>query len=237
MISTGIMELSDEFIAAHGYGTPGHYALISFTDTGIGMSEDTQKKIFEPFFTTKAVGEGTGLGLSIAYGIVKSHKGFINVYSEPGQGTTFKILIPLLEEPLRTGKEAEAGPSRRRIGTETVLVAEDDVSVRKLTRIILESAGYRVIAAGDGEDAVAKFNDNRDALQLVILDMIMPKKSGREAYEAIRKIRPGIKVLFMSGYTMDIISKRELLADGMHCIFKPVSPKELLKKVREVLTQ
>jgi two-component system NtrC family sensor kinase len=233
-IGTGRRELDNGFVAAHGYGKPGHYALVSFTDTGAGMNEETQKKIFEPFFTTKEIGEGTGLGLPIAYGIIKQHNGFINVYSEVGNGTTFKILMPLLDKSEEPVQEAGVAVSLRG-GAETILIAEDDGALRDLSRIILESFGYRVMTAVDGEDAIRVFMEHRDDIHLVILDMIMPKKNGKEAYEEIRNASPTIKALFTSGYTMDLITRRELLTEGMDCIFKPILPKDLLKKVREVL--
>jgi PAS domain S-box-containing protein len=233
-ISTGTTEIDDGYIAAHGYGEKGTYVLISVTDTGIGMDAETQKKIFEPFFTTKGIGEGTGLGLAITYGIIKQHDGYIHVYSEVGEGTTFKILLPVIEEGALKDQEFEkAAPLRG--GTETILVAEDDASLRKLSSIVLESFGYTVITAMDGEDAITKFMENRDKIQLVVLDMIMPMKSGKEVYEEIRRICPDVKALFASGYTMDIITKKELQDKGMDFIPKPVAPKDLLKKVREAL--
>lgn len=233
-IRTGFSEIDNDFISTHGYGNPGRYALISVTDTGPGMDEETQKKIFEPFFTTKGVGKGTGLGLAIAYGIVKSHGGFINVYSEEGKGAEFEILLPLIEESPGRGRTTGAEASLRG-GTETILVAEDDAPLRKLSRIILESFGYTVITAADGEEATARFMESSDRISLVILDMIMPRKSGREVYEEIKKASPGIRVLFASGYTPDPLNRRELPEDGTDCIIKPVSPKDLLKKVREML--
>jgi CheY-like chemotaxis protein len=233
-ISTEMRELDGAFVAANGYGTPGKYALISLTDTGTGINAENQSRIFEPFFTTKGVGEGTGLGLSIAYGIIKQHSGYIKVYSEAGAGATFKLFLPLVDETREPGqKAAELKPPRG--GTETVLLAEDDPMLRKMTRIVLESAGYRVIPAEDGEDAVAKFREHGDTIQLLVFDLIMPKKNGKEAYEEIRNIRPGIKTLFTSGYSMDVISKKEMLDQGVDILQKPVLSKELLTKVRETL--
>ena len=233
-IGTGLEELNDEYVAAYGYGKPGKYALITVADTGQGMDAETQKKIFEPFFTTKGIGEGTGLGLAISYGIIKQHSGYIKVYSEPGQGTVFKIYLPLNEEAASPDKKTEAAVSVKG-GNETVLVAEDDASLRKLARIVLESFGYSVIAAEDGEDAITKFMENRERISLVLLDMIMPKKNGKEVSEAIRKVSPGIKILFASGYTMDIIKGKELKEAGSDFIQKPFTPKDLLIKVREIL--
>ncbi|TAN37542.1 MAG: response regulator [Nitrospirae bacterium] len=233
-IGTGVEELDEEYVAAYGYGKPGVYALITVSDSGCGMDEETRKKIFEPFFTMKGIGEGTGLGLAISYGIIKQHNGFINVYSEPGQGTVFKIYLPLIEEPAVLGKQAEPLVSVKG-GSETVLVAEDDASLRKLTRIVLESFGYTVITAEDGEEAIARFMENRDRIRLVMLDMIMPKKNGKEVSEVLRQTSPGIKILFASGYTMDLVKTRELTESGFDFIHKPIQPKDLLKRVREIL--
>ena len=225
------VELDDEFIKAHGYGKPGPYAVISFADTGMGIDEETQKRIFEPFFTTKEVGNGTGLGLSMVYGIIKQHEGFINVYSEPGKGTNFKIYLPLIA-PMAGGKETKESfmPPR---GTETVLLVEDDERVRKITLSALEDFGYHVIVAFDGEDAISKFKENKDRIQLCISDMVMPKLGGREAYEAMRKIRPDLRVIFMSGYAPD--RAKGIIDEGLDFVSKPVSPTDFLRKVREVL--
>ena len=234
MIGTGLQEIDDEYIAANGYGTPGVYALITVADTGCGMDTETQKKIFEPFYTTKSMGEGTGLGLAISYGIIKQYNGYIKVYSEPGNGTLFKIYLPLLEEAASLEKKTEASVSVKG-GNETVLVAEDDASMRKLTRIVLESFGYSVITAEDGEDAITKFMENRDRIDLAVLDMIMPKMNGKEVSEALRKMNPRIKIFFVSGYTMAIIKNKELTESGFDFIHKPIRPQDLLIKVREVL--
>ena len=233
-IGTNVMEMDDSYVLAHGYGKPGTYAVIAVTDTGVGMDEETQKKIFEPYFTTKGLGLGTGLGLAIAYGIVKQHDGFIQVYSEKGEGTTFKILLPAIKHKASTvRKDEEAVPVKG--GTETILVAEDEPSLRRLMKIVLESYGYTVITADNGEDAVSRYAEKKDDIRLVILDMIMPKKSGREAYDLIRQISPGVKTIFASGYMMDLVRRQELLAQGLDFISKPIAPKDLLKKVRETL--
>lgn len=233
-ISTEIREIDDEFIKAYEYGAPGTYAVISVTDTGTGIDKEKQSRIFDPFFTTKEVGKGTGLGLSIAYGIIKQHNGCIKVYSEPGRGTTFKIWLPVVEDKAEKKLEVEACSSPKG-GTETILVAEDDTSLRSLTRLVLESSGYKVITAEDGEDALTRFMENKDRIALVVLDMIMPKKSGKEAYEEISKVSPGIKTLFLSGYTMDLIKTQGIIEAGLDFIHKPARPRELLRKVREAL--
>ena len=232
-VQTSIFEIGEEFIRTHAYGEPGSYALLTISDTGGGMDEATRRRIFEPFFTTKEVGKGTGLGLSMVYGIIKQHYGYITVASEPGKGTVFSIYLPLVAgtEP---AKEKMA-PAAEQQGGETVLLAEDDRDVRRLTKMVLENFGYRVIEAVDGEDAVAKFNEQNAAIDLLVFDVIMPKKSGKDAYLAIRQTRPDIKVLFTSGYTADIIHQKGILDPGMVFIMKPISPTILLGKVREVL--
>ncbi len=232
-ISTELIRLDNEFIKTHGYGETGQYALISVSDTGMGMDEKTKERIFEPFFTTKELGKGTGLGLAIVYGIIKQHNGYINCYSEPCKGTTFRIYMPLISPEFE--KIQPTAVPELKGGSETVLVAEDDAVIRKLTRSVLERFGYKVIEAFDGEDAIRKFMDNKDKIHILLFDVIMPKKNGKEAYEEIKKIRPDIKSIFISGYTADIIHEKGILDEGMNFISKPVSPKDILRKVREVL--
>ncbi|MCF6155011.1 MAG: PAS domain S-box protein [Candidatus Brocadia sp.] len=233
ILSTDVLELDKEFIKTHGYGKPGMYALISFSDTGVGMDETTKKRAFEPFFTTKEVGKGTGLGLAIVYGIIKQHNGYINVYSEPGKGTTFRIYLPLIESTNEEAKsEMTASVSG---GTETILIAEDETEVRELTKTLLIGFGYKVIDAADGEDAIRKFVENKETIDLIVLDAIMPKKNGREVYEAIRNVKPEIKTIFVSGYGGDIIQENGLFEKGLIFIPKPISPTKFLKKVRQVL--
>jgi two-component system, cell cycle sensor histidine kinase and response regulator CckA len=233
-ISTAPVDLDKEFVKTHGYGVPGRYALLTFSDTGIGMTEETRQRIFEPFYTTKEVGRGTGLGLSTSYGIVKQHKGFINCYSEPGRGTTFRIYLPVAQgEVVPTTKtEPEAIG-----GSETILLAEDESLVRGLVSEILQEAGYNVIEAVDGEDAVAKVRAEGEKISLAILDAIMPKKNGLEAYEEIARLRPGIRVIFTSGYPAEVFRKGNHLERDFNFITKPASPNELLRKVRAVLDE
>lgn len=233
-ISTVPENMDDEYVALCGYGKPGRYALITFSDTGHGMEEEIREKIFEPFFTTKGIGEGTGLGLAISYGVIKQHRGFINVYSEPGHGTVFKIYLPLIEDSAFQDTKPGA-PDAVKGGNETVLVAEDDAALRRMTRIILESFGYSVITAENGEEAITKFMENRERIGLVLLDMIMPKKNGEEASEAIRNVCPQIRIVFMSGYTMDIFMTRKSAEADFDFIYKPFHPRDLLIKVRDVL--
>jgi two-component system cell cycle sensor histidine kinase/response regulator CckA len=232
-ISSSIEELNEDVIAVHGYGIPGTYVKLSIADTGAGMDEKTRERIFEPFFTTKEMGKGTGLGLASTYGLVKQHKGFIDVDSEPGRGTSFHIYFPTLNRDAST-KETPAEPALKG-GTESILVAEDDEVIRNLTSSILREFGYTVIVAMDGNEAVRAFKENRDRIGLLLFDVIMPRKNGKDAFEEIRTIRPDIKVLFISGYSADMISTEGILEEGLSFISKPVSPSELLKKVREIL--
>jgi PAS domain S-box-containing protein len=233
IISTSRIELDDEFIKSHGYGAPGAYALLSVSDSGAGMDEATLDKIFEPFFTTKETGKGTGLGLSIVYGIVKQHKGYINVYSEHGRGTTFKIFLPLTRTTVKL--QPTFPVSRPAGGTETLLLIEDSDVVRRLFRDILSRQGYTVIEAVDGDDGIAKYNEHRETIDLLIVDVIMPRKNGREVYDEIRRLKDDIKVIFTSGYTADIITRKGILEGGLNFVSKPISPGKLLSKVREVL--
>jgi PAS domain S-box-containing protein len=233
LISSDFSEIDERFINMYGYGEKGKYAVITVSDTGVGIDEQTKDKIFEPFFTTKEVGKGTGLGLAMVYGIVKQHDGFINVYSEQGKGTTFKIYLPLIHAKITETKEIELPISKG--GIETILIAEDDAMVRKFMREVLEGAGYTVIEAKDGEDAIDVFIENKDRIQLLILDVIMPKKNGKEVYETLKESSPHIKALFISGYSADILHKKGIISEGPEVILKPVSSDNLLRKIRDLL--
>lgn len=231
-ISTTTTEMDDAFIRVHGYGKKGRYVLISVSDTGIGMDEKTRQRIFEPFFTTKEVGKGTGLGLAIVYGIIGQHNGYIYVASKAGKGTSFGIYLPLLTQ--ETVELREAKRFLPKGGSETILVAEDDEAVRNLIKAVLEGSGYKVIESVDGADALEKFAQNRDSIQLAVLDVIMPVKNGREVCEAVKAMNPAMKVLFMSGYGEEVIKETLIQAD-IQFVSKPLSPMELLDKVRESL--
>ncbi len=230
----GIKEvtLSSRFVKNYGYIEPGSYILLSIADTGLGMDEKTRGQIFEPFFTTKEAGKGTGLGLSIVYNIVKQHKGYIDVYSELGRGTVFRVYLPAavpsVEIPDKPVRETPRG-------TETLLLAEDDEQVRSLTREILATAGYKVIEAVNGEEAVGKFTAHGDEVALLILDVVMPKKNGKEAYDEIRTIDSGAKALFVSGYTGDIVLNKGVAEGEYHFMQKPVLPDDLLRRIRTIL--
>ncbi len=213
---------------------PGKYAQISVSDTGAGIGKETLERIFEPFFTTKETGKGTGLGLSILYGIVKQHNGSVQVKSEPGIGTTFTIYLPAVEET----QVSEEKPHRTEAaveGTETLLVAEDEEMVGNFMAKILEREGYTVIVAVDGEDALLRFMENKDSISLVLTDVVMPKKNGKEIFEEIKKIKPEVKVIFISGYTKEIIHQKGVAEEGVDFITKPFLKGDLLRKVREVL--
>jgi len=231
-IETKEVELDTVFTMSHGYGQEDTYVLISVSDTGCGMDKETKEKIFDPFFTTKDVGKGTGLGLSIVYGIIKQHNGYIDVQSEPDQGTTFYIYLPSVKT-----KTEEVKPSLPAIqrGTETILLAEDNPAVRNLVKEVLTASGYSVIEVANGEDAIHAFAEQKDAVTLMILDVVMPKKNGKEVYEEIKKTCPDIKVLFMSGYTGDVVLDKGVHGDAANFISKPLLPDELLLKVREIL--
>lgn len=234
VIETEQIYLDEQYAATHGYGKAGNYALLTFSDFGVGMDKKTMEKIFEPFFTTKEPSKGTGLGLSMAYGIIKQHGGHINVYSEPGKGTTFKIYLPLTEQKAAI---AFATPNIVSLkGKETILLAEDDLNIRNLTRFFLQKYGYNVIEAVDGEDAIEKFRENRDIIDLLLFDVIMPKMNGKAAYDEIRKIKPDMKAIFISGYTANVIHKKGIVEEGLNVVFKPVSPIKLLEVIRKVLS-
>jgi two-component system, cell cycle sensor histidine kinase and response regulator CckA len=230
-IETKSAELDQEFIACHGYGEQGRYALLTFSDTGSGMDEATKEKIFDPFFTTKSIGKGTGLGLSTVYGIMKQHNGHISVYSEPHTGTTFHIYFPVVRATARAEKRPT--PEIKK-GSETILVAEDDEAVRLYMKSILSRYGYHVIEGIDGEDALEKFRMTAK-IDLMIIDSVMPKKNGREVFDEARAVNPRIKVIFTSGYTKDVVLDKGIEEGEVDFMSKPILAEEMLMKIREVL--
>lgn len=233
IIETENVEMDAEYCSIHSWASPGHYALLSVTDTGCGMDAEIQPHIFEPFFTTKGVGKGTGLGLATVYGIVRQHQGMIQVYSEAGRGTTFKVYLPSIE---RAGITAEPKViERARGGTETILVAEDDEALRKLTTRILESAGYTVFLAANGLEALDVFEQHAPEVHLCLLDVVMPMMGGKAVYEALRREHPRLRFLFSSGYSTATMQKDPLTQKEVELIQKPYAPGELLRKVRKVL--
>ncbi|MDD3846098.1 MAG: PAS domain S-box protein [Syntrophorhabdaceae bacterium] len=220
-----------DFIVTHGYGKAGEYALIAISDTGIGMDQKVIDKIFEPFFTTKGVGRGTGLGLAIVYGIIKQHNGYIDVTSRPGEGSVFCVYLPLVWlEPADEEQTARVAG-----GTETILVAEDNTDLCELSVKVLEDHGYKVLAARDGAMALETFREHRDDISLVILDVVMPRMNGKEAFDAIRVLDPSVRVIFTSGYTDDIIEEKGVPDEKHDFLGKPITPATLLRKIREVL--
>jgi PAS domain S-box-containing protein len=233
-IETGSQVIDTTFARLHGYGEGGHYAVITFSDSGCGMNEETRAKIFEPFFTTKEPGKGTGLGLSIVYGIVKQHGGFIDLYSEPERGSTFRIYLPLIDrEPM--ADETVVTPPPPRGGGETILVVEDDPMVRVLVERMLSEYGYRVVMAGDGIEAVETYGARRGEIDLILMDMIMPGQSGCAAADEIWRLQPDMRILFTSGYTADFMVSRRVETKERELILKPYQPFELLRKIREML--
>ena len=232
-IATETIYFDEKFISSHGYGRVGEYAVLTVSDTGTGMDQKTKARIFEPFFTTKEMGKGTGLGLSIVYGTIKQHNGHINVYSEIGVGTTIRIYLPRIEEDADVEERMEL--PHPPIGKGLILLAEDEDAVRTLTKTILLENGYRVIEAENGIQAVEKFQQNRDDIDLVLLDVIMPSMNGKEACEEILRSKPETKVLFMSGYTGDILGQQGLLSGGYGLIQKPLKPHDMLAIIREIL--
>ena len=233
LIETELVHLDAEYVRYHPYMKIGSYVMLTISDTGIGMDQKTQERVFEPFFTTKGPDKGTGLGLAMVYGIVKQHDGFIHLYSEPGKGTTFKIYLPPVEAA--PDMVVPTRLSAIRGGIETILLAEDDESVRMLVERTLTKLGYTVLSARNGEDAVAVFRENTERISLALLDVVMPVKGGKGAYEDMHKVKPELKVIFMSGYTANAVHESFVLIAGVPFLAKPFGPEALARKMREVL--
>jgi signal transduction histidine kinase len=230
-VELGNAELDDTYLRGHPAVTPGPYVLMSFTDTGHGMNAETKARIFEPFFTTKAPGKGTGLGLATVYGIVKQSDGLIWVYSEPGRGTSFKVYLPRVDEapdPLSPRPPAAAVS-----GTETVLLVEDEAPLRSLLRELLESSGYAVLEAGHGMDAIAVAREYAGTIHLLLTDLVMPQMTGHELSERLTHLRPGMKVLFMSGYAA--AGPHHELPGGAAYLEKPFTADSLSGAIRSLL--
>ncbi len=234
-IETSNTYLDEQYSREHDISLePGHYVMMALTDTGFGMDKETQGRIFEPFFTTKETGQGTGLGMATVYGIIKQSDGYIWVYSEPGQGTTFKIYFPSV-----TGKATTVKKDYTVIqdfsGSETILIVEDEEGVRKLATKTLRSYGYKVLEAKDGQEALSSLERYGDEIHLLLTDVVMPGMSGRDLASRLNTLKPGIKVLFMSGYTGTTLVHHGVLEQGINFIEKPYSPVDLARKVHEVL--
>jgi two-component system cell cycle sensor histidine kinase/response regulator CckA len=233
-IETGNAELDETYSAEHFPTQPGSYVLLAVTDTGTGMDAETKSHIFEPFFTTKGLGKGTGLGLATVYGIVKQSGGYIWVYSEPGQGTSFKIYLPRVVDAPAPARAAEDAPVSLR-GSETILLVEDDEMVRTLTRRLLEANGHTVLLASRGDAALELARSHEARIDLLITDVVMPGMSGRDLADRVQTLLPGIKVLYLSGYTDDAIVRHGVLEPGVAFLQKPFTADTLARKVREVL--
>lgn len=231
-IETARVESRDHALELDGC-RPGSYARIAITDIGSGMDSVTRLRIFEPFFTTKEIGYGTGLGLSMAYGIIKQHEGTINVYSEPDEGSIFRIYLPL-----HGGASCDLHESGHKIiqgGTESILLVEDDPEVRACNCAILECVGYNVLCASNGEEAIDLFKNFGDGIALVIIDVIMPGMNGKETFGRLKVLQPDAQVLFVSGYTSEILNRKGVLIEGINFLSKPLEPHLFLGKVRELI--
>lgn len=235
VIKTAPAELDESYAATHQDVKPGPYAMLDLSDTGCGMDKEARERLFEPFFSTKGE-KGTGLGLATVYGIVKQHGGHVSVYSEPGRGTTFKVYLPVTDKTDFTGRPREKRVSALK-GTETVLMVEDDEQARLLTKTILEQQGYTVLTAETGSQALQVLEGYEGPLDLLLTDVILPGINGRELAAEVCKQYPGLKVLYMSGYTDDVIVHHGVLEPGINFIQKPFTFNALAAKVREVLEQ
>ncbi len=233
-IETDNATVDDEYCRLHPGSHPGPYVWMTVSDTGIGMDGKTAERIFEPFFTTKTPGKGTGLGLATVYGIVKQHDGFIHVYSEPGEGATFRIYFPVSTSP-SAELVGTPSPAVVRGGSETILFADDHEGLRDLLNESLQALGYRVLLAADGEEAIARFSEHSDEIDLVVLDVIMPKLRGPDAYSRMSAVRPGLPVIFCTGYGADSQLVASLLKNSADVLQKPYTTKILAQQVRSAL--
>jgi two-component system cell cycle sensor histidine kinase/response regulator CckA len=230
------VELDESYKQEHQQVVPGRYVMVAVADTGCGMDRETQARIFDPFFTTKELGKGTGLGLATVYGIVKQSGGYIWVYSERGSGTVFKVYLPRIEESLEPGKQRESDETVSQ-GSETVLFAEDSDSLREMAREYLECLGYTLLEASSGKEALQRAKEFTGPIHLLLSDVVMPEMSGPELASQMESLRPGIKVIFTSGYTDDAIARQGALDPAVAFIQKPYRPKALARKIREVLDE
>lgn len=235
-IATAQVKVDDAHCHSHPEATPGDYVRLTVTDTGVGMDKETQQHLFEPFFTTKEPGSGTGLGLAMSYGIIKQHSGWIEVESAAGEGTSFLVYLPVHTELLTAVAEEPEAPALP-TGDETVLLAEDEPGVQRFARSVLESLGYSVIAASDGEEAIEHFAAQGDRVDMVVVDAVMPRLSGSKAYAAMRGLRPDVPVLFITGYSEEIARLTAELGTGVNILRKPFGIAELAHRVRRVLDE
>jgi nitrogen-specific signal transduction histidine kinase/CheY-like chemotaxis protein len=235
-IETRSVVLQEEYIWKDPGAKPGAYVVLEVRDTGTGMSTEVQSHLFEPFFTTKEKGKGTGLGLSTVYGIVKQSNGIISAYSEEGQGTIFKVYLPLVDV-LVANATPPAEPEKWVAGSETILLVEDEQAIRGLMQAVLRMKGYTVLEASDGQEALGMFKGNGDHIDLVITDVVMPRMSGRELASRIVADQPGTKVLYVSGYSEEAVLYQGNFQQGTAFLQKPFTPDSLTRKVREMLDQ
>lgn len=233
-IGTTNVSLDEEYAKSHTGVRPGPHVMLAVSDTGSGMDAETVGKIFDPFYTTKEKGKGTGLGLSTVYGIVKQHGGNIWVYSKPGRGTTFKVYLPRVDEPAEEEETAPPASVRPSRDPETVLVVEDEDTVRDLVCRMLSEAGYNVIEARCGPEAVRLAKEWK-TIHLLLTDVIMPEMSGRIVRDEVAALHPDVKVLYMSGYTDNVVAHLGVLEAGIHFLQKPFTARALANKVREAL--
>ena len=233
IIETGKTYLDENYCRQHLDFIPGEYVILGVNDDGIGMDKETLDNAFEPFFTTKEVNKGTGLGLATVYGIIRQNNGFINVYSEPGRGTTFRIYIPRAPEEALIAEPQD--DETVLTGSETILLVEDDDMVRGMTRDMLAALKYTVMATGDAFEALSIAGDNNIHIDLLITDVVMPDMGGKELRDKISAMRPGVKVLFMSGYASNVIVHQGVLEAGVHFIQKPFNMNDLAMSVHRVL--
>jgi CheY-like chemotaxis protein len=233
-VETANVNLDSTYARDHVTVKPGAYVMLAVSDTGIGMSPETVAHIFEPFYTTKESGQGTGLGLSTVYGIVKQSGGYIWVYSEPGKGTTFKVYLPRVEEQVESKPKAVVTPAAR-AGTETILLVEDEEAVRELVSMILAAKGYLVLPAQSSLEAERFCTNHPGEIHLLLTDIIMPGMSGRELAQRILARHPRMRVLYMSGYTDNVLTHGGVLEKGVSFLQKPFTPAVLAQKVRDVL--
>ena len=235
-IETGNKIFDAEYCAAHTGFVPGTYVLLGVSDSGCGMDRETLSHLFEPYFTTKETGKGTGLGLATVYGIVKQNNGFINVYSEPGHGTTFKILLPRC---VGKAEQARAAGAARPVlrGHETILLVEDEPATLKMAAVMLQRQGYAVLVAGTPGDAISLAREYAGEIHLLLTDVVMPEMNGRDLAEHLRSLYPQLKRLFMSGYTANVIAHHGVLDEGVHFIQKPFAIQDLSAKVRQALDE
>jgi len=232
-IETANVELDEGYVASHGDVTPGPHVLLAISDSGVGMSDDVRKRLFEPFFTTKSGGGGTGLGLATVFGVVKQSGGSIFVYSEEGRGSTFKIYLPVSSHPVPAPDPAGEPDCRR--GTETVVVVEDDASVRELVRVMLGRCGYEILSAPDADSAARLCSEHPGGVDLLLTDVVMPDVGGRVLAERLTALFPGLRVLFMSGYSDEAVFQHGIIRPDTAFIEKPFTQATLAGKVREVL--